>query len=123
MPQYFGLQVFDPTIRINQVAVRVLCDGINRQIAACQVLLKGNGRIRVANESAMALASLSLGARQGVFFLTLWVQEDRKVFTHRAVTKTSELLGRGAHDHPVSLYHRKIKESVSNRTAYKVSIQ
>ena len=62
MPQYFGLQVFDPTIRINQVAVRVLCDGINRQIAACQVLLKGNGRIRVANESAMALARVALRA-------------------------------------------------------------
>ncbi len=122
MTQYPGLEVLAAVVGIDHLAVGGARHGVDGQVPADQILFQGNGGIGVESEPAVAVATLALGARQGVFLAGFGVQENGKILAHRAEALVSELLRGATHHHPVSFLDGKAEQFVANRAAYKIDI-
>ena len=68
MAQQLGLQVALAAMRVDQLALRVLGDGIDGQVAPRQVLLQRDIGRGMHHKAFVARRGFALGAGQCVFF-------------------------------------------------------
>ena len=87
MTQNTSAQIALTAIRIDQLAIAILRNGIDGKVAPRQILLESDVRRRVKYETAPATACL--GARKGVLLVGLRMQKNREVAAHRTQTSAS----------------------------------
>ncbi len=116
------LQVALAAVRIDQRAMFVPRHGVDGKVAADQVFLQRHLGAGVEGEAVIAAPGLALGARQGVLFLGLRMQEYREVLAHRTVAGGDHVFRVGAHHHPVLLLHRQAEQGVAHRAADQVGL-
>src|SRR5690606_34225218 len=81
--QYALLQVAAAAERIDQAAVGRLCDRVDGEVAAAEVLLQRHGRVGIDDEAAMAAPGFALGACPRVFLVALRIPGHRAVAADR----------------------------------------
>src|SRR5690606_25754890 len=77
--QHARLEVAHAAEGIDEVAVGVLGDGVDGEVAALEVLFEGDGRVGVDDETAVARRALAFGARERVFLAGLGMQEHGEI--------------------------------------------
>src|SRR5215831_17739830 len=73
-------------------------------------------------EALVTPRRLPLGARQGVFFARLGMQEHRKVLSNRSKAETLHLTCVAANHNVVVILHRQPEELVPHRTTHAVDL-
>src|ERR1700693_4794707 len=99
---------------IDEGAVIVPGDRIDREVAPCQVLLQRDVARGVDAEAFVAPCSLALRAREGVLGVALRMEKDRKVLADRTETEAYHLLGVAANDYVVMIFHRQSEQLVAH---------
>jgi hypothetical protein len=117
VPQYPQLQVARTAERVDDVAVLVLRDGIDGQVAARKVILERDVRRSVDREALVAGTGLALGARQRVLLARDGVEKDREVLADRLEPEAHHLLRRRADHDVIAVLHREPEELVADRAA------
>ena len=117
MPQHTAGQVLLAAKGVDKRAVGRLGDGIDREVAARQVLRQRHIGRGMEGEAVITAAALALGARQRDLFARLWMQEDREVLANGLVAQGQQLLGRAAHSHPVAVADRLAQQAVAHGAA------
>ncbi len=107
MAQNAVSQIRLAAIGINDMAVFILGEGVNGQIAALQILFKGDVRGGMTGEASITDAGFALGTRQRVLLAALRMQEDRKIAAYLLVARIKHLLRCGAYHHPVFIFDRQ----------------
>ena len=103
MAQHARLEIARAAERIDEVAVVVLGDRVDREVAALEILLERDRRIGREDEAVVAAPALALGARERVFLARLGMQEHREIAADRAKAVARHLLGRRADDDIVAV--------------------
>jgi predicted aminopeptidase len=111
-----------PAPGIRAVTFGVFGDGVDGEIAALQILLEGDAGIGVHLKAVIARAGLPLGARQGIFFAGLRVQEHGKVPPHPAIAKRFHCGGRRTYHHPVTLYHGPPQKAIADGSTHQIDL-
>ena len=122
MTQHSGLEVAPAAEGIDQRTVCRLSNGIDGQIAACQIFLEGDFGTEVDGESAITGCHLALEPRQCMFFLSVGMQKHRKVAPDFAVIPAQQLLARPTDDDPVSFLDGQSQQGVPNRSANQIHL-
>ena len=104
MAQHLGLHIALATKGVGQFTrVGVLGDGVDGEVASCQVFLQGHLGCGMHHKAAVAACGFAFGAGQGMFFARGRVQEDGKVAPDRLETLCHQGLGCTTHHHPVAV--------------------
>ncbi len=106
MAQGAALEIRKAIIGIDNLAVRVLGQGVNGEVAAKQILLQGDVGRGIAGEAGIAKARFPFGARQGVLLPAFWVEEHREIAANLLVARVQHLLRGRTHNHPVFIFNR-----------------
>ena len=122
MAQQFGFQVALAAMWVDQLALFVLGDGVDGQVAPRQVLLEGDIGRRMHHKAFVARRGFALGAGQGMFFSGVRVQKHRKVFAHGGEPRRHHGLGRAAHHHPVAVGVGHPEQGVPHRTTDQIGL-
>ena len=117
LAQQLGLQVALAAMRIDQLALRVLGDGIDGQVAPRQVLLQRDIGRGMHHKAFVAWRCFAFGARQGIFLARMGVQKNRKVFAYGLIAQRCHLRRRSTHHHPVFVFDGLVQQGVANGTA------
>ena len=123
MAEHSIAQILRAAEGIDQCAGRGLGHGVDGQIAALQVLLKGHVRRGMQDKTVIARSGLALGARQRIFLVALRMEEHRKIPTHLFEAAPAHVFGCGAHHHPVTIRHRQAEALVAYRPAHQIHFQ
>ncbi|EWS52710.1 hypothetical protein X551_04498 [Methylibium sp. T29] len=99
--EHTGCQVALAAVGVDQRAVGRAGDGVDGQVAPCQVLFQRHVRCGVEAEAVIARTRLAFGACECVLLVRLRVQEDREVASDRQEAGVEHLLRCAADDHPV----------------------
>ena len=117
-----GCDVRHAAVGVDQATVLVASDGIDRQVAAQQVVFKGDLGCGVAGEAGIARAGFSFGTRERVLLLRMWMQEHREVLAHGAKALCQHV-GCGAADHdPVAVLDRQPEQGVAHCAAHYIAL-
>ena len=100
----------------DQLAVFILRDGVDGEVAPLQVLFERDGRVGVEFEAVIAARGFALGARQRVFLVRLRMQEHRKIATDGFVAELRHRLRCGTDDHIVPIDHGNAHQLIAHRT-------
>ena len=103
MAQDAVLQILFTAVSIDDMALFILREGVNGQIAALQIVFEGNVRIGMADKTGIADAGFAFGTRQSILLAALRMQEHRKIAAYLLVTRVEHCLG-GWRPPPPSLY-------------------
>jgi hypothetical protein len=111
-----------PAVRVDEVAGRILGHGVDREVAAPEVILERDvgGELRL--EAAVPGPDFALEPREGMFLLGFRVQEHRKVAAHGDVACAFERDGIGAHDHPVPLLDLAAEQAIPDCATHQVHL-
>ena len=85
------------------ITIAGLRNGIDGQITSREVLLETDFRSELDRKAAVSGRSLSLPARQRIFFMGVRMQEHRKVAPYFAIFQSRQFVPGAAHDDPVAL--------------------
>jgi hypothetical protein len=94
--------------------------GVDRQVAALQILLERHVGRCVHREALVAAAALSFRACERVFLLSPGVEEHREILSDRAEALGRHLLGCRADHHPVAVGDRQAEQLVAHRASHDV---
>ena len=97
---------------VDQFSGARLGDGIDREIAAQQVLFQGHIGRKSRLETVIARRGFTLCSRERIFFVRLWMQEDRKILAHLPKAQDFHIGERSTDDDPVSLSDGQSQQSV-----------
>jgi hypothetical protein len=122
MTQQALLEIVPAPVGVDQRAVGAARHRVDGQIAALQVLLERHLGREPGLEAAVAGGGLALQPRQRVFLTGVRVQEHRELTADGAVAGTLQLLGRGAHHHPVALVRRQTEQLVPDRASHQIHL-
>ena len=103
MAQHLCSDVALATIGVGAVAVFVLGDGVDGQVATGQVFFERHIRGGMHRKAVVAPRGFTLGTRECVFLVGVGVQEDGEVAPHGLVALRHQGLGRATHHHPVAV--------------------
>ena len=117
MPQHARLQIARAAEGVDQAAVRILGDRVDREVAARKVLIQRHVGRGVEDEALVAAAGLPLGARQRVLLSSAGVQEHRKVRADRPEAGGNHRLRRRADDDVIAVADRHAQQPVADRAA------
>jgi hypothetical protein len=70
-------------VGVDQLAIGGAGNGVDRQIAARQILFQADIGRGMKGKALVAVAGLALGTRQRIFLVRLRVQEDREILADR----------------------------------------
>ena len=118
----FVLDILNAAERVGQTAVRSLRDGVDGEIAPHQIVFQGDVGRRVEDKAPVAGGRLAFRAGQRVFFLRLRVQEDRKILADGAEALAQHVLGRGADDDVVVVFHGQAQQLVAHRATDRINL-
>ena len=82
-----GAQVLGAVERIDEVAVLVARDRVDREIAAREVLLERHVGRRMELEAVIAARGLALGARERVLLVRFGMKKNREILADRTVAE------------------------------------
>ena len=120
MAQHVGGDVALAAIGVGAVAVFVLGDGVDGQVAPGQVFFQRDVGRGMHGKAVVTPRGFALGARECVLFVGVGVQEDREVTPHGLVALRHQGLGRAAHHHPVAVRPSEAHQGISDCTADQV---
>ena len=103
--------------RVDDAALLVARDRVDREVAAREVLLERHVGRGVELEAVIAARGLALGARERVLLVRLRMQEHREIPADGLVAELDHLLGRRADDDVVAVLHRQAEQLVAHRAA------
>ena len=115
--QHACLEIGAAAVRVDQGAVGALRHRVDGEVASREILLERHARCEVGGEAAIAGCDLALETREGVFFVGLGVQENRKIAPDCAKAARLEILRRCADDDPVTFFDRASEQLVAYRAA------
>ena len=116
------LQVPAAVERVDQVAVFILCDRVDGDVPAFQVLFQGNLFRGVEGKPRVTRPGLAFGARQGVFLPGFRVDKNGEIPADRLVSQGGHLFRSGADDNPVAVLYLKLQEFIPYRAADQVNL-
>ena len=122
MAQQSRGQVLLTAAGVDHAAVGQLGHGVDGQITTLQILFQRDIRREVTDEAVVAAALLALGAGQRIFVLTVRVQEDGEIVADLAIALCQQVLGRGAHDHPVDIDHGQAEQAITDCATDAISL-
>jgi hypothetical protein len=96
------------------MAFGILGHGVDGEITPPEILLERDFRGGMKDESFVARGYFALGACKCIFFVGLWVQKDREVFTDLDITSIFQILGRRPNHHPIPIHDRTAQEFVAD---------
>jgi len=99
------------------LTVGVLGHGVDGEVATPEIVLQSDLGGALEDEARVAGRGLALGARQRVFLVGLWVQEDREVTPDGPIAEPDEVRRGRPHDHPVAVRHRPVEQAIAHRAA------
>ena len=99
-----------------------LCDGIDGQIAAREILLESDLRPELDRKAAISGRCLSLAPGQRIFFVGLGMQEHGEVAAHFAIFETQQFVAGAPDHHPVAFLDGQTQQRVSNRAANQIHL-
>ena len=122
MAQEPVLKVTQSAPRIDQLAVGVLGERIDRQVTSFEVFLDRNVGGAIELEAMVAGRGLALGAGQRVLLSRLRMQEHGEVLADPGVTEGFEFVGTCADDAPVPLPERDSELFIAHCAAYEIDL-
>ena len=102
------------------LAVIITGNGINRQVTTSQILLQGDIRCGVTDETGITFTGFSFCSRQCIFLMTVRMQENREITPDLSISQGEHLLRGGTDHHPVFIFQWQIQQFITNRTTDKV---
>lgn len=114
MAQHARLQILLAAVGVDQLALLILCHGIDGEVAPGQVLLQRDVWRGVDGEAVVAMAAFSLGPGQCVLFFGLRVEEDWKVFSDRHIAQIPHVLGGATYHDPVPVAAKSPQQMVTH---------
>ena len=106
MAQQAQTQIGLAAVGIDNQAIGILSQRIDRQIAAQQILLQRDVRGGIAGETGIARTRFTLGTRQRILFPAFRVQKYGEIAAYLLVARLKQLLRRGANHDPISVFDR-----------------
>ena len=107
MAQQALTEIVLSAVGVDNCAVGILGEGVDRQVTAQQIRFEGDVRGGIAGKTGIACAGFALGAGQGILFPALRMKEHGKVAAYLLIARVKHLLRGGAHHHPVSVFDRQ----------------
>ena len=107
MAQQAQAKIVLPAVGVDDRAIGILGEGVDRQVAAQQIGFEGHVRGGIAGKTGIARAGFAFGACQGILLPALRMEEHGKVAAYLLVARVKHLLRGGAHHHPVSVFDRQ----------------
>ena len=120
MAQNFGGDVARAAIGVGALAVCVLGDGVDGQVAACEVFFQRHIRGCMHRKAVIPACGFAFGAGQCIFLARVRVQEHREVAAHGLVALRHQRFRRAAHHHPVAVRSCVAHEGITHGTANEV---
>ena len=117
MTQHAALEIADAPMRIDQIALFVLGDSVDGEIAASEILLQRDFACRVHRESLVSTACLALGAGERILLVGLRMQEHREILAYWAEALLHHLIGVASNDDVVVILDRQAEQLVPDRPA------
>jgi hypothetical protein len=117
---YPRLDIRHAAVRVDQRAVVSLCDGVDGQVTARQILFQCDFWRGVDDETLVARCGFALGARQRVFSVGFRVQEYREILADRLVAKRGHVFRRSADHDVIAVFDRQAEQRVAHCPAYRV---
>ena len=121
--QHACAQILDAVMRVYQLAVRILRDGIDGEVAPRQILFQRDVTRSMDDEAFVPARGLALGARQRIFLMRLGMQEHREILAYRAVTQRHHVFRRCSHHHPVLILYRQPEQAVAHCAAHVIDLE
>ena len=122
MAQHACAKIGLPAERIDELALLVARHGVDRQVAAREILGERDVGRREEFESAIAAPVLALRTGERVLLAGIAMEKDREVAAHRLVTGGDQDLGRRADDDPVPIDDGAPEELVAHRASDAVDL-
>lgn len=122
MAQQTMVQIALTAVGIDNVAIIILCQRIDGQVAAQQILLKRHIRRGIAGKSGVTKTGFSFGAGKRVLFVALWMEKHGKIAAYLLVTRVKHLCWRGANHHPIFVFDRQAQQGIANCTTDQITL-
>jgi len=106
--------------RIDELAFLGACYGVDRQVAALEIVLERDGRRGIEREARVSGGRLTLGTRKRIFLAGARMQEYGEVLPDPPKPTRFELFGRCADNDPVALLDGQAEQCVTDCAAYLV---
>ena len=100
-------QIVLTAIRVNDLAVFVLRQRVDGEIATQEILLQRDVRCGIAGEAGITRTGFPFGTRQGVLLTALRMQKHGKIAAYLLVARVKHLFRCGSHHHPVFIFDRQ----------------
>ncbi|MNP07192.1 hypothetical protein D3C76_992090 [compost metagenome] len=101
------MQIGLAAVGIDDSTVVVLCQRVDGQIAAQQILLKRDVWRGVAGKTGITETGFALRACQGVLFAAFRVKKHGKIAAYLLVARVEHLFGCGTDHNPVFIFDRQ----------------
>ena len=106
MAQQTILQIAQTVVRVDNLAVIVLGQRINGQIATLKIIFQRDIRCGIAGKTGVTGAGFPFGTCQRILFMRLRMQKHRKIAAYLLVASVEHLLWRTADHYPISVFDR-----------------
>src|SRR6185503_1620759 len=117
VPEQARLQIPSSAIGIDDLPGWRFSHGVDREVAAPEVLLQCDVWSKLRGESLVAQAYFALEACESVFLVRLRMQKYWEFAPYRHEPVTLELFGAGANNDPIALVYGTSEQTVPNCTA------
>ena len=106
MAQQTILQIAQTVVRVDNLAVIVLGQRINGQIAPLKIIFQRDIRCGIAGKTGVTGTGFPFGTCQRILFMRLRMQKNRKIAAYLLVARVEHLLWRTTDYHPISVFDR-----------------
>ena len=106
MAQQTILQIAQTVVRVDNLAVIILSQRINGQIATLKIIFQRDIRCGIASKTGVTGTGFPFGTCQRILFMRLRMQKHRKIAAYLLVARVEHLLWRTADHHPISVFDR-----------------
>jgi hypothetical protein len=120
--QHSRLEIAAATVGIDQAAVGGLCDCIDREVAAPQVLGERHLGSKADFEAAIARRDFAFEAGERVFLVALRMQKHREVAPDLSIVEPQHFLARAADHDPIAFLDGQSQQAVPNRAANQIHL-
>lgn len=120
MPEQACFQIPSAAIGIDNLSRGRFRHGVDREVAALEVLLQCDVWSKLGGEPLVAQANFALESRESVFLVRAWMQKYREFAPYWHESVTLQLIGAGADNDPIALVYRTSEQTIPNRAANQV---
>ena len=118
MAQQPSFQIGNAIERINDVTRFILGNRIDRKIAPGQIFLQGYVGRREYFKPFITSGNFTFRSAQGLLFVRMRMQENRKILADWTITQPHHILGRRADHDIITICYRQSQQFIANRSAH-----